>query len=226
MRSTCALFLLVFSAYGARAQDAAAGGPLPAWTSAHNLAEVVLALERYHDYGEYDYEIRQVASAAMVYLERRVHDARKDEKLAVVFDIDETALSNWAVMSDCGFCAYKIQVKDYTNTKDPAIEPTLELYRLARKLGVTTWFITGRAESQRDFTSANLHDAGYEGWAGLAMKPDKSTESARTFKPAKRREIEDKGYTIVLNIGDQASDLAGCCAERSFKLPNPFYLVP
>jgi hypothetical protein len=29
-----------------------------------------------------------------------------------------------------------------------------------------------------------------------------------------------------LNVGDQASDLAGCCSERSFKLPNPFYLVP
>jgi len=30
----------------------------------------------------------------------------------------------------------------------------------------------------------------------------------------------------VLNIGDQASDLAGCCALRVFKLPNPFYLLP
>jgi hypothetical protein len=28
-----------------------------------------------------------------------------------------------------------------------------------------------------------------------------------------------------LNIGDQASDLAGCCEDRIFKLPNPFYLV-
>jgi hypothetical protein len=29
----------------------------------------------------------------------------------------------------------------------------------------------------------------------------------------------------VLNIGDQASDLAGCCAERVFKLPT-FYSIP
>jgi len=57
------------------------------------------------------------------------------------------------------------------------------------------------------------------------MPPDGDTDAARIFKPRNRESIEKEGYHIVLNIGDQASDLAGCCAERVFKLPNPFYLV-
>jgi hypothetical protein len=33
--------------------------------------------------------------------------------------------------------------------------------------------------------------------------------------------MEERGFTIVANIGDQASDLANGHAERAFKLPNP-----
>jgi hypothetical protein len=62
------------------------------------------------------------------------------------------------------------------------------------------------------------------------MQPDveqgKAKSPARISKPQERHDVERKGYRIVLNIGDQASDLAGCCAEKTFKLPNPFYLVP
>ena len=37
--------------------------------------------------------------------------------------------------------------------------------------------------------------------------------------------LEAEGYTIIGNIGDQLSDLEGGHAERTFKLPNPFYLT-
>ena len=40
-----------------------------------------------------------------------------------------------------------------------------------------------------------------------------------------RRRIAEQGYTILLSMGDQESDLAGGYAERTFKLPNPFYLT-
>jgi acid phosphatase len=222
-----AVLVVFFSASGLYAQDNnAVGGPFSGWPSANNLADVVLQLVSYHDFGQYDYEIRQVSTAGADYLEKRVCEAKKGERMAAVFDIDETALSNWAVMSDCGFCAYKIQAKDYPNAKDPAIIPVLELYKLPRKLGVKTYFITGRLESQRELTSKNLKGIGYDGWEELVMRPDNNTDPARVFKSDRRQAIVDKGYAIVINIGDQASDLAGCCSERSFKLPNPFYLVP
>ncbi|MGC1360115.1 MAG: HAD family acid phosphatase [Silvibacterium sp.] len=39
--------------------------------------------------------------------------------------------------------------------------------------------------------------------------------------------IVKQGYTIVLNVGDQWSDLKGSPqAEFSVKLPDPFYYIP
>jgi acid phosphatase len=50
--------------------------------------------------------------------------------------------------------------------------------------------------------------------------------SASDFKAPIRARIEQQGYTIVANVGDQPSDLAGGYAEKGFQLPNPFYRVP
>ena len=38
-------------------------------------------------------------------------------------------------------------------------------------------------------------------------------------------EITDDGYNIVVNLGDQDSDLKGGYAEKAFKYPNPYYFI-
>jgi predicted secreted acid phosphatase len=201
-----------------------------------NHAVSVERLLRYHDSGEYEREIREVANSARDFLESRFPGyLQKEAKLAAVFDIDETSLSNWDVMAACGFCSFATQTQLYrdklfSNAHDPAIMPVLELFNFARDKGFAVFFVTGRPESQRDLTVSNLREAGYSGWADLFMQPDipegQPKPPARSFKPRNRQEIENKGYRVVLNIGDQASDLAGCCAVRVFKLPNPFYQLP
>jgi hypothetical protein len=50
--------------------------------------------------------------------------------------------------------------------------------------------------------------------------------SAADFKAPQRAAIEGQGYTIIANIGDQPSDLAGGHAEQTFLLPDPFYRIP
>ena len=40
------------------------------------------------------------------------------------------------------------------------------------------------------------------------------------YKTAQRVAIENKGYTIIANIGNSATDLSGGHAERTFKLPD------
>ncbi len=68
--------------------------------------------------------------------------------------------------------------------------------------------------------------AGYAGWEHLYMRPVIYTQSSIVpFKSAARREIEGKGYAVILNMGDQWSDLKGGYAERSVKLPNPYYFI-
>jgi acid phosphatase len=42
----------------------------------------------------------------------------------------------------------------------------------------------------------------------------------------KRKAIEDKGYKIIANMGDQQSDLDGGFAAKAFRAPNPFYHIP
>jgi predicted secreted acid phosphatase len=191
-----------------------------------NHTIVVERLMRYHDSGEYEKQITETVNGARDYLDSRMKSVTKEDKAAVVFDIDETSLSNWDAMSSCGFCAYSVQSKLYSNAHDPAIVPVLELYNSAKAKGLAVFFVTGRQEAQRQLTVDNLKEVGYSGWTDLIMQPDGNKLPARVFKPQNRQSIEQKGYHILLNIGDQASDLAGCCAERIVKLPNPFYQIP
>ena len=105
-------------------------------------------------------------------------------------------------------------------------EPVLALAELARQRGVAVFFLTGRPERMRAATEANLRAAGYA-WTGLILRPDDlTTRSAAEFKAPERKKIEEQGYTIIVNVGDQASDLDGGFAEKTYKLPNPFYLIP
>ncbi len=45
------------------------------------------------------------------------------------------------------------------------------------------------------------------------------------YKAGTRRHIESLGYRIVLNVGDQWSDLQGGYADKVLKLPNPTYFL-
>jgi acid phosphatase len=218
MKRFAALFLLISSSAAPVCAQS-----FPQEPENHTL--VVERLMRYHDYGEYDREIQEVAESARMYLDAVVKSAPKQDKLAAVFDIDETSLSNWDAMSGCGFCSYTVERKLYAEDHDPAIPPVLQLYNFAKADGVALFFVTGRQESERTVTVKNLNEAGYSGWTDLIMQPDGNKLAAGVFKPKDRQAIADRGYRIVLNIGDQASDLAGCCSERVFKIPNPFYLL-
>jgi acid phosphatase len=207
----------------------AGGGPI-------NVGQYEVELRHYEESGQYARDLAAVADQAKKYL---ADQANRGGKLAMVLDIDETALSNWPqINSDdfvrildgpcydlfhgpCGVNAW------LSMARDQAIAPTLELYRQARRQGVAVIFITGRHETLRDATVRNLHDAGYDTWSDLVMEPDCMTvSSAAYFKAPARGKIVEKGYTIVVNVGDQASDLLGGYAERTFKLPNPFYVIP
>ena len=46
------------------------------------------------------------------------------------------------------------------------------------------------------------------------------------YKSGVRAHIEDLGYEIVANFGDQFSDLTGGFADKTFKMPNPNYYLP
>ena len=200
-----------------------------------NLGTLKSELTRYHDDGAYERDIATITARAQAYIDRR---APQVERPAIVLDIDETSLSNWAptVANDYGYipegpcdrlprgpCGYHAWENSGQAT---VIAPTLALYNAARARGVSVFFITGRREAQRQGTEGNLRSAGYTEWAGVSMRPQDSHAAAAAYKSAERARIEAQGYTIIANIGDQQSDLDGGHSERTFKLPNPFYFIP
>ena len=198
-----------------------------------NLGQLKTRLIAYHDcqriHGCYTPEVNRQSSLAIAYLQRRVAKAKHGEKLALVLDIDETSLSNWdeEVQDDFGYIA-----KDWNDWVDkkraPAIEGTLRLYNEAVKHEVSVFFITGRPQSQEAATAENLKAAGYHDWAGLSLRgPHPPTQKVAEYKSGERAKIVASGYRIIINVGDQMSDLNGIPqAELSVKLPNPVYFIP
>ena len=144
-------------------------------------------------------------------------------KPAIVLDIDETSLSNYSGLVASNFSSAGTAIPAAAGT-GTAIAPTLALYKDARARGVAVFFVTGRPSLIDAATQSNLKSAGYSnGWDGLQYKPtDQGTEA---FKSAARAAIEARGYEILLNMGDQESDLDGGHADRAFKLPNPYYFI-
>ena len=146
--------------------------------------------------------------------------------MAVVFDIDETALSNLShiIAHDYGYIP-----KDWDEWiaagHAPAIVPVQTIYDVAVRAQVDVIFLTGRPESDRVATERNLREVGYETWTKIYFKPTTDiTLSMAGFKTEVRRQLTKQGYVIIANIGDQNSDLVNGYAEKVFKLPNPFYL--
>jgi len=205
-------------------------------TAPANLGELKAELRAYHDSGRYQAEIEAVVARASAYLLAHAKDVAKP---ALVLDIDETSLSNWdQMMADdfgyftdgpcdnmpkgpCGAMAWN--ATGYAT----AIEPTLHVFRTARENNIPVFFVTGRYEKERDATKRSLTRAGYSDWAGIRMRMDGTPiGSTAEFKASQRAAIEAQGYTIVVNMGDQPSDLAGGHAQQGFLLPNPFYRIP
>lgn len=195
-----------------------------------NLGIIKQQLRAYHNSGAYAKEQQKVIDAAKAVLVENIainNQAKHRKKLAMVLDIDDTSLSNYTQLKQLDFSNNFVKIKHAQQLAyAPAINPTLNLYNYAKHHSIAVFFITGRARNQRAHTVKNLHQAGYNNWNGLYFKPAKyQHKSASIYKTNIRKMLTAKGYTIVLNIGDQHSDLKGGYAENSFKLPNPYYYI-
>jgi predicted secreted acid phosphatase len=161
---------------------------------------------------------------------------------AIVLDTDDTMLET-----------YDYEVAQMHFTFDPALNNTdilsegfvatpgmVDFENYASSLGFKVIGITGRSASQQAASISNVTKVGYTGfttsnyyvkWA-TGSQPSYITcvtASCTTveYKAGTRKHlVNDLGYNIALNVGDQWSDLQGGFATHTQKLPNPTYYLP
>jgi hypothetical protein len=169
---------------------------------------------------------------------QRLYDAaiKRGEKPAMVFDVDDTTLMTYDM--EVGVYDYDFvrSVKNswVRNAKFPATPGMVDYVSAAASVGFTIFGVTGRAYAQKADTLKNLRKVGYTAFTSskLYLKQDRSyvkcaakTCTTVEYKAYTRKHIEDLGYDIVLNVGDQWSDLKGGFADKTLKLPNPTYFL-
>jgi hypothetical protein len=201
----------------------------------------------------YAKEVKRIEDAARGKLGAKPHGPGTK---AIVLDVDDTTLLNWnyEVASNWAYNP-TTNAEFVTDQKFPAGPGMVDLVRSAQQAGYAIFFITGRPAAQEPATLGNLGsdgigvDAGYpaptalpNGEDGLFTKPDPAAYpdylqaacaadpggkcTTIHYKSATRAHIESLGYDIVLDFGDQQSDLTGGYADHTVKLPNPNYYLP
>jgi hypothetical protein len=133
------------------------------------ISDLASALRSYHDGGGYASDLQSVDSQAASFMTRQAKALRQKRKqkcsgkgkkkskkkaraagcapphLAIVLDIDETSLSNYAQLESFNFSnASAALINAAVSTTQPAIGSTLGLYQLARAAGISVFAITGR----------------------------------------------------------------------------------
>jgi predicted secreted acid phosphatase len=156
------------------------------------------------DYDTWQADCQTVMNQALPYLKQRIAATKPGEKQAIVFDIDNTTLE-----TDFGF-----------SWPQPANKPVLAVAKYAQEHGVSLFFVTARPGIIYLPTEYNLEHDGYD-VDGLYVRGLLDLfKDVADYKTAQRTAIENKGYTIIANIGNSATDLSGGHAEKTFKLPD------
>jgi predicted secreted acid phosphatase len=189
-------------------------------------AEQQAQIKTYYESGKYFNEIENKLVDAKEYLDRQLQMERQN-RIAMVLDVDETAISNFRHFERLHFTQNVIALTGAVMlANSEPILPVLNLYQYAISKNVAVFFISSRPNTPEIMitTANNLKKAGFQQWEELILKPlDKEEISIEEFKTNTRRRITTLGYDIVLNIGDQEADLQGGFAQVRLKLPNPLY---
>ncbi len=226
MNKRAAIAFLAISMLAGGAAGAANAPVVRANNGIPNLHAVEQEILSYYQSGRYAHDAATVDGSLESYVDGRVRSGAR--KPAVVFDIDDTAVSAFAYERSHQFSYDPASWTRWEHEdRFPAIAPTLRLAKHLAAEHVAIFFITGRREPDLAATQRELAEVGYPKPTGLFLRP--ATDHASSvipFKSQTRRRIEAMGYTVLASAGDQLSDLRGGYAERLYKLPNPMYFIP
>lgn len=190
--------------------------------------------------GNYVNEMTRLAAAARKFLKKPggPHSYPTNSKAkAILLDVDDTTLNTYNYEIYSNFAYNPTTNAAFVNGGYfPAVPGMPALVSYAASKHYTIFYLTGRPDTQRAGTIANLDAAGYgtvpsgnlylKDLTNPIYSACAPTCSTIQYKSLTRKYIESQGYDIVANFGDQYSDLTGGYADKTFKLPNPMYYLP
>jgi predicted secreted acid phosphatase len=204
---------------------AASAIPLVATATAHEPEQPATpaVITEYYDGGHYGEDLDALTASATRSLKSQLK--KKPRKPAIVFDIDDTLESTYECAKRSDF-AQSVFTACIAQTDQQPIAQVWRLLRAAQKRKVAVFLITDRPVGVNASTVAQLKRDGLRGRYTLVERPDDEVDQpSQPYKRAARRAIQRRGYRILINIGDQESDLDGGFAVKRYKVPNPMYLT-
>ena len=188
-----------------------------------NLSSVKGEIISYYESGGYNKETEEVVDDAI----NKFKSIKAGDSAAVVFDIDDTALSYYELDKKNSF-GYVPELWDkWVDDKTvPAIPQVKKLYDFLIARGFRIIFLSGRKDYNYAGTIRNLDSAGYTKFDTLIVRnKDEYDLNALDFKSGKREKLTARGYKIVGTVGDQWSDLRGPDHGIQVKIPNYIYSI-
>lgn len=144
---------------------------------------------------------------------------------AVIFDVDETILSNYQVAQERNFSwtiddAFEFRLKSTC----AALRPVRDFYHALKSHGFKMIILTSRRDSLYAATQKNLTEQGfvYDELILLPMDLFEQGISHGEWKTSVRKSLSEK-YNIVGCVGDSDSDFKGGYTGYEVRLPNYLY---
>lgn len=189
-----------------------------------NLTDAKNQVKQYYECGTYYKDLDRIVDCA----KNHFTNVPVDEKDVIIFDIDETILTEYVDTKLISFGYIPKLSHEWVLEADaPAIPQVKKLYNFLVSRGFKIIFLTGRKHDEYDATIKNLKREGFTTFNQLIVRTEEEKDlTAEAYKSARRKKIVQDGYNIVGSIGDQDSDLKGGNTGYQVKLPNYFYKIP
>lgn len=192
--------------------------------------EQIEQLRRYYRDGFYERDLEAICAEA----ERYFAHMSVDNRSAIIFDVDDTAVISymspdkcfvwsdnlpcWDNPASCEDDPAYLQARQQKNRK--AILPVLRLYKMLIARGFTIFFISARTQIQYHEYAADLSREGYQNYKELIMRDQEMPH--QLWKLTQRKKIAEN-YDIVGCVGDLDTDFYGGFTGYIVRLPNHLY---
>ncbi|HCA43846.1 MAG TPA: hypothetical protein DEP28_11410 [Bacteroidetes bacterium] len=146
-------------------------------------------------------------------------------KSAIVFDLDETLLSN-IKLYERNTPWYDTTWANWVKGLNSFAMPTKRIYDYVKEKGFVIILITGSPDTLEEYIKENLKRNGYDGYDTLICRPPQFyTTTALEYKSHFRKQFTDNGLVIEANCGDQYSDMGGGNSGIFLRIPNYIYYI-